>query len=226
MSKPNAAQKLAADLAALAKAATPGPWVTDGDHVNEHGYVLYSYVASGRRSGGRIAGAFANCLVKTDEQCRANAAFIAAANPKAVLVLIAENDRLRDLAQTEIDNASESAKEVAGARMTLYALEQETDRLKAENETLRKIISDSATSCGAAVSVDCSLDFMGDLPNEISSVITKLRRDAERYRWLRRVDSDYAICTPGQDWGDMIESHLDAQVDASIAASGREQRHG
>ncbi|RVD78204.1 hypothetical protein [Pseudomonas koreensis] len=102
MSKPNAAQKLAADLAALAKAATPGPWATDGDHVNEHGYVLYSYVASGRRSGGRIAGAFANCLVKTDEQCRANAAFIAGANPKAVLVLTHEIERLQNKVDTLI----------------------------------------------------------------------------------------------------------------------------
>ncbi|WP_236170411.1 ead/Ea22-like family protein [Pseudomonas parakoreensis] len=102
MSKPNAAQKLAADLAALAKAATPGPWATDGDHVNEHGYVLYSYVASGRRSGGRIAGAFANCLVKTDEQCRANAAFIAGANPKAVLMLTNEIERLQNKVNTLI----------------------------------------------------------------------------------------------------------------------------
>ena len=53
--------------------------------------------------------------------------------------------------------------------------EQERDQLKAENEALRKIISDSATSCGAAVSVECSLDFMAHLPVEIFSVISKLR---------------------------------------------------
>ncbi|TWC17145.1 hypothetical protein FBY06_1187 [Pseudomonas sp. SJZ085] len=52
--------------------------------------------------------------------------------------------------------------------------------LLAENEALRKIISDSATSCGAAVSVECSLDFMAHLPIEIFSVISKLRKDAER----------------------------------------------
>ena len=97
MSKPNAAQKLAADLAALAKAATPGPWVTDGDYVNEHGHVLYTYIASGRKIGGRIANTFANCLVKTDEQCRANAEFIAGANPKAVLMLTNEIERLKNM---------------------------------------------------------------------------------------------------------------------------------
>lgn len=94
MSKLNAAQKLAAELSVQAKAATPGPWIIDGDFVNEHGNVLSSYIANGRRAGGRIAASFANCLVKTDEQCRANAAFIAGANPKAVLVLTAEIENL------------------------------------------------------------------------------------------------------------------------------------
>ncbi|MGY2277407.1 ead/Ea22-like family protein [Pseudomonas monsensis] len=106
MSKPNAAQRLAADLAMLAKAATPGPWVIDGDYVNEHGSVTHAYIANGRRGGGRIAGAFANCLVKTDEQCRANAEFIAGANPKAVLVLTREIERLL----SEIDTLEACAK--------------------------------------------------------------------------------------------------------------------
>lgn len=106
MSKPNAAQKLAADLAVLAQAATPGPWVTDGDYVNEHGHVLYTYIASGRKIGGRIANTFANCLVKTDEQCRANAAFIAAANPKAVLALTREIERLKNKIDEPIATAT------------------------------------------------------------------------------------------------------------------------
>lgn len=52
--------------------------------------------------------------------------------------------------------------------------------LLAENEALRKIISESATACGAAVSAECSLEFMGHLPSEISSVVGGLRKDAER----------------------------------------------
>ena len=65
--------------------------------------------------------------------------------------------------------------EVAGLRTGYEAYEQVNAELKAENERLRQIVSDSATSCGAAVSVECSLDFMAHLPVEIFSVISKLR---------------------------------------------------
>ncbi|TFF34901.1 hypothetical protein [Pseudomonas sp. RIT623] len=57
-------------------------------------------------------------------------------------------------------------------------------KLSAENEALRKIISESATACGAAVSVECSIEFMSMLPAEIGSVVEGMRKDAERYRWL------------------------------------------
>ena len=75
--------------------------------------------------------------------------------------LLAERDRLRA--------------EVSGLRTGYEAYEQVNAELKAENERLRQIVSDSATSCGAAVSVECSLDFMAHLPVEIFSVISKLR---------------------------------------------------
>ena len=65
--------------------------------------------------------------------------------------------------------------EVAGFKTGYEAYEQVNAGLKAEVEGLRQIISDSATSCGAAVSVECTLDFMKHLPVEIFSVISKLR---------------------------------------------------
>lgn len=83
-------------LKALAEAATAGQWVTEGEYVNEHGNVLYAYVA--HENSGMIAEAFANCRVKTDEECRANAAFIAGANPANVLALLAEIEALHDRA--------------------------------------------------------------------------------------------------------------------------------
>ncbi|MHB2053359.1 ead/Ea22-like family protein [Pseudomonas sp. VEM90] len=83
-------------LKALALAATPGQWVTEGEYVNEHGHLPYAYVA--HENSGMIAEAFANCRVNTDVECRANAAFIAAANPANVLALLSEIDALNDRA--------------------------------------------------------------------------------------------------------------------------------
>ena len=171
MSKPSAAQKLAAELTVLAKAATPGPWVTDGDYVNEHGNVLQSYIANGRKAGGRIASAFANCLVKTDEQCRANAAFVAGANPKAVLVMAAEIERLK------VEN-EQLASNINTMGLAGVEVGSKHNQMKAECAELRKIISECANACGAAVSVECSLSFMADLPSEISAVLSRLRKES------------------------------------------------
>ncbi|RRV53437.1 hypothetical protein [Pseudomonas sp. p99-361] len=84
-------------LEALALAATQGRWVTEGEYINEHGHLLYAYVA--HENSGMIAQAFANCRVKTDDECRANADFIAAACPATILGLLAENKALRDRAE-------------------------------------------------------------------------------------------------------------------------------
>jgi hypothetical protein len=56
---------------------TPGPWVLDDDEWSPVHALLGVYVAGDR--GGRIAKSFANCLVTTDEACRANARLIATA---------------------------------------------------------------------------------------------------------------------------------------------------
>jgi hypothetical protein len=80
---------------------------------------------------------------------------------QALIKMAAERDRL--------------SAEVAGLRTGYEAYERVNAELKAEVGALRQIISDSATSCGAAVSVECTLDFMKHLPVEIFSVISKLR---------------------------------------------------
>ncbi|WP_161551338.1 ead/Ea22-like family protein [Pseudomonas asiatica] len=85
-----------AKLKALAQRATPGQWVTEGEYINEHGHLLYAYVA--HENSGMIAEAFANCRVKTDDECRGNAAFIAGANPANILALLSEIDALHDRA--------------------------------------------------------------------------------------------------------------------------------
>jgi hypothetical protein len=162
MSKQSAVQKLAAQLTSLAKAATPGPWVTDGDYVNEHGNVIQSYIANGRKAGGRIASAFANCLVKTDEQCQANAAFIAGANPKAVLMLTAEIERL------EYESNQQAAMLFAQGIKLL-----EIDQIKAECEGLRSAL----TECSGSLHSEMLQKFGGQLPDDMHPVT---RREYDR----------------------------------------------
>ncbi|MEA9994560.1 MULTISPECIES: hypothetical protein [unclassified Pseudomonas] len=80
------------------------------------------------------------------------ARFYAAANPAVVLGLLAEIERLRNLAQSEINSSSESAKEVCGARITLNAMQQERDQLNAECEESAAVI-DSLAKILAGVAV-------------------------------------------------------------------------
>lgn len=59
---------------------TAGPWKVDGDDIIERtGNLRGVYIAQDSEGGGRIGQTFANCLVTTDEECRANAALWAAA---------------------------------------------------------------------------------------------------------------------------------------------------
>lgn len=113
-------------------------------------------------------------------------AFRDATRPVAVLELLAELENLRgcDKAYAEVwekaralgcelDDYQQGAKVEADAADEARA---EVRKLRAENEALRKIISESASACGAAVSVECSLEFMAMLPSEIASVIGGLRK--------------------------------------------------
>ena len=127
------------DLKVLAEAATPGQWVPDGEYVNEHGNVLYGYVA--HENSGRIAEAFANCLVSTDEQCRANAAFIAAANPATILALLAKIERLAKFEGwfIRLDQVEESLS---------ASFKAERDQLKAENEKMRSFLAEVSRTSG------------------------------------------------------------------------------
>lgn len=111
-------------------------------------------------------------------------AFFLACTPAVVLGLIAANEKLaedydkawrHDL--NDKNNVEAMVGELAGAQAMLETAYSERDQLKAEVETLRKIISESASACGAAVSVECSLEFMSMLPGEIASVIGKLRHE-------------------------------------------------
>ncbi|CAB5577502.1 Uncharacterised protein [Pseudomonas putida] len=100
----------------------------------------------------------------------------------------------------------------AASPATVLALLAEIDQLKAENEAMRKIISESSAACGAAVSVECSLEFMANLPSEIGAVLAALRKDAERYRYMRRAWAPH-----------LSQDEADAQTDAAMV---KEANHG
>jgi hypothetical protein len=92
---------------------TPGPWVLDGDDIIERtGFLGGVYVA--HKDSGRVAEAFVNCRVTTDDECRANARLIAAApdllNALKTLASVAESRGIpADAARAAIAKATGAA---------------------------------------------------------------------------------------------------------------------
>ncbi|WP_448679963.1 ead/Ea22-like family protein [Pseudomonas nicosulfuronedens] len=165
-------------LKELAELATPGPWSAIWEEGDDTAWPnLFPIIQAD--SGETVIGneGFYSDL----EQDKANAQFCAAANPQAILGLIAEIAGIK--AETEFWNAA-----------AISHLE-EVDRLKAENAALRK--------------------------------------DAERYRWLRFLPrgnrhGGMTIMlakdrpSPNQWCGDTIrEEALDAAIDAALEGGGR-----
>ncbi|HCU0339900.1 TPA: ead/Ea22-like family protein [Pseudomonas aeruginosa] len=109
-----------AELRRLAKAATPGPW--------EYQAPL-KILAADRTSIVLIA--LSHASYREDE---ANSRLIASANPKTILALLDEIDRLRS--RLEIDERTPHDG-IACRDETIKVLDEKCDRLKAENEVLR-----------------------------------------------------------------------------------------
>jgi hypothetical protein len=110
------------NLKALAKAATPGPWVAGGNWVST-------------AKGGSVAGKGASIA----DCARGDQYFIAAANPATVLELIAENERLQSAAKTlsrlgYTDNGGELWKPPLGKKPDFDLI----DQLRAEIERLQR----------------------------------------------------------------------------------------
>lgn len=95
------------ELRALAEAATPGPWDTRAERMRPRAIVV---------AGTEQVADAAEHVHWTDAQCERNAAFIAAANPSAILSLLdrlaaleAETKRLRQGIEAEAHETCESA---------------------------------------------------------------------------------------------------------------------
>lgn len=120
-------------LKELAERATPGPWVVDAQ---QSGAIFNIESESGDLCIAMSQENPASTRLEMNEQRRVNAEFIAAANPQAILGLIAEVERLRadtSSMRGSLNAYSKSTKKLVkdGTRAA-----KERDRLKAENEAL------------------------------------------------------------------------------------------
>ncbi len=118
--------------------------------------------------------------------------WIAAANPQAILGLIAEVERLRS--RLEIDERIPHDG-IACRDETIKGLDEKCYKLKAENNALRKFSAEAYQVLGALDAPENVLDNASDAANGVplrhetllpffAEDYEALRKDAARYRWL------------------------------------------
>ncbi|WP_219933421.1 ead/Ea22-like family protein, partial [Pseudomonas aeruginosa] len=112
------------------KAATPGPWVTDAQ---QNGAIFNIESESGDMCIAMSQENPAPTRLEINEQRRANAEWIAAANPKTILALLDEIDGLSD----ELSACTEHPGGCGYWREAAKRRAEERDRLRAQNEALR-----------------------------------------------------------------------------------------
>lgn len=181
------------ELKKLAEYATPGPWVALHPNAGQRG----SEVASG---GG------------LNQVCAdlgpSNALYIAAANPAAVLALLADVEALRSqVAALQSDpNSWQSGYDEGRSIGTKTALD-ERGQLRAENKRLSELLECSQGDMRTADKIIAERDrllSMFDCPDHGQCVpyameqVEALRKDAERYRFLKsrtqQADIELAVC--------------------------------
>ncbi|MFU6981321.1 ead/Ea22-like family protein [Pseudomonas aeruginosa] len=173
----------------LAERATPGPWSAAWEEGDDTAWPnLFPVIQAG--NGEVVIG---NEGFYTDlEQDKANATFCAAANPQAILGLISEVERLRS--RLEIDERIPHDG-ISCRDETIKALDEKCDKLKAENDALRKFSAEAYQVLGALDAPENVLDNASDAANGVplrhetllpffAEDYEALRKDAERYRWL------------------------------------------
>ena len=135
----------------------------------------------------------------------ANDHYVEASESAAVLALISENERLKVVAQKEIDATCESAREVAGARMTLHALQQERDQLKTESaglktgyEAYEQVVQGLKAEVEALRreregKVLCDLELFETLRDSANTEADEHRQCMATYRPLRQANLDSVV---------------------------------
>lgn len=194
-----------AELRRLTEAATPGQWVTDGEEIGGGGKIVAIYVA--HEDGGRIGQVFANCLVPTDAKCRANAAFMAAANPTAVLSLLDECDSMERFQTAYMEwqektdwvrwdiKPKELGMHVADV-MTARIIKAEAERDAALAELEARRIQVGTLTEWYSNALDVIREVSAAIPGvtymdppdggdvSIPEQIRRMAKDAELYRWV------------------------------------------
>lgn len=183
------------ELKKLAAAASPGPWLQENDdlYFKDDGYTRHMMTTD---SGHDVCDEDGN-----DDWHLDNLKFIAAANPAVVLALIAENDELKAVFEQPSSLNAKPADEYEVLRRQFFALRNYAlckDKLSGyysrELEKLRCI--DRSLSAGE---IDAERDINEQLTNDLLAVETErdhlkaeietLRKDSERYQWLRKTES-------------------------------------
>ena len=118
------------ELKRLAEAATPGPWYAENERYEGAINAEYRHIG--------MVSMHAN--VREDiPQNFANQAFIAAANPAAVLAMLSENERLDGCCKAMASDMGKLTRERNSFR-------SKAEKLSAEIEALRKGLAECATS--------------------------------------------------------------------------------
>ncbi|MBS9730151.1 ead/Ea22-like family protein [Pseudomonas aeruginosa] len=149
------------NLKELAERATPGPWSAAWEEGDDTAWPnLFPVIQAG--NGEVVIG---NEGFYTDlEQDKANATFCAAANPQAILGLIDEVERLRS--RLEIDERIPHDG-ISCRDETIKVLDEKCDKLKAENDALRKFSAEAYQVLGALDAPENVLDNASDAANGV-----------------------------------------------------------
>ncbi|HFH4030359.1 TPA: ead/Ea22-like family protein [Pseudomonas aeruginosa] len=206
------------NLKELAERATPGPWSCNRHWAIVGGPILEFTNGAAQQ---QIAMACGQSWMRDDE-LRNNAEFIAAANPAAVLELIAEVERLRS--RLEIDERIPHDG-ISCRDETIKGLDDECHKLKAENDALRKFSAEAYQVLGALDAPENVLDNASGAANGVplrhetllpffAEDYEALRKDAARYRALRQKERGVVVVR--NRTSHLFGEHLDAAIDAAI----------
>ncbi|HEH8494797.1 TPA: hypothetical protein SH495_005524 [Pseudomonas aeruginosa] len=160
--------------------------------------------------------------------------FDSAANPNTILALLDEIDGLRS--RLEIDERTPHDG-IACRDETIKVLDEKCDRLKAENEALRRFAAEVYQVLGALDAPENVLDNASDAANGVplrhetllpffADDHESMRKDAVRYRWLRERDLEtirqggvFAGMTPENIV--LNQEDLDAAIDAALEGAAQ-----